>query len=357
MNSVFLLRPVPPFRLDLTAWALRRRAHNIVDRWDGECYRRVLVLHGRPVELAVTQTAPPDSPRLEIALTGAPMTWTLKAEATVAVEHLLGIRIDLSDFYRLAKRDAKLALLVERFQGMKPPRLASVFETLANAIACQQVTLTVGLLILNRLVEAYGSSLKGHLGFPDPRILAEQKPEALRRLGLSYQKSDYLIGIARQIVEGRLDLKELAGMDNAAAVGRLRSIRGVGRWSAEYVLLRGLGRLDVFPGDDVGAQKNLQRWRHLRKPLDYTGVQRIVSRWRPYAGLVYFHLLLDRLDKAGYLSTSGEEMESEHGDSRKDARNGVGQSQTTLALASSRNATAKRNPSPHSGSRLRRVPD
>jgi DNA-3-methyladenine glycosylase II len=82
---------------------------------------------------------------------------------------------------------------------------------------------------------------------------------------------------------------------------RLVELRGVGRWSAEYVLLRGLGRTHVFPGDDVGARKNLQRWLRLTEPLDYQGVQRALSPWHRYAGLVYFHLLLDRLATAGDL--------------------------------------------------------
>ncbi len=301
MDATFSLRPVPPFRLDLTAWTLRRRADNVMDRWDGESYRRILVLEGRIVELNVTQPSPPESPRLEVTVRGAPMTPRLKAQATSALERLLGIRIDLSDFYRLAKRDAKLAPLVERFRGMKPPRLATVFETMANAVACQQITLTQGIRLLNRLAEEYGPALEAACGFPGPEVLAEQRPEDLRQIGLSYQKADYLTGVARAIVEGRLDLKSLAGMDDAAAEARLRELRGVGRWTAEYVLLRGLGRLDVFPGDDVGAWHNLKRWLGLRKPLDYARVKRIVSRWQPYAGLVYFHLLLDRLDQAGYL--------------------------------------------------------
>jgi DNA-3-methyladenine glycosylase II len=301
MHAIFSLRPVPPFRLDLTVWTLRRRADNVVDRWDGESYRRVLILRGRPVELQVTQTAPPDSPRLEVSVVGAPMTPGLKTEATAALERLLGIRIDLRDFNRLAEQDAKLASLVERFRGMKPPRFASVFEALANAVACQQITLTQGIHLLNRLAEEYGPSLEGAYGFPGPEVLAEQRPDAL--VGLSYQKADYLTGIACEVVGGRIDLKRLGKMDDAAAVERLRELRGVGRWTAEYVLLRGLGRLEIFPGDDVGAWNNLKYWLGLRKPLDYTRVERIVGRWRPYAGLVYFHLLLDRLDRAGYLST------------------------------------------------------
>jgi hypothetical protein len=77
--------------------------------------------------------------------------------------------------------------------------------------------------------------------------------------------------------------------------------RGVGRWTAEYVLLRGLGRVHVFPGDDVGARNNLRRWLRLKRTLDYEGVRRVLARWSSHAGLVYFHLLLDRLAEAGYL--------------------------------------------------------
>jgi len=85
--------------------------------------------------------------------------------------------------------------------------------------------------------------------------------------------------------------------------GQLMAFRGVGRWSAEYVMLRGLGRLHVFPGDDVGAQKSLARWLGRSAPLDYGGVRKAVAPWQPDAGLVYFHLLLDGLSNAGVLES------------------------------------------------------
>jgi len=62
---------------------------------------------------------------------------------------------------------------------------------------------------------------------------------------------------------------ELAGLADLAAITCLRQIRGVGRWTAEYVLLRGFGRLQIFPGDDVGARNNLQRWLGLSEALNY----------------------------------------------------------------------------------------
>ena len=90
-----------------------------------------------------------------------------------------------------------------------------------------------------------------------------------------------------------IDLEQLEQLDDAAVVERLTALRGIGRWTAEYVLLRGLGRLHVFPGDDVGAHNKLRRLFGIDTALDYDGVKLLVAPWQPYAGAVYFHLLLD----------------------------------------------------------------
>ncbi|MGH9765935.1 MAG: DNA-3-methyladenine glycosylase 2 [Blastocatellia bacterium] len=316
-SAVFSLKPAPPFRLDLTVWALRRRPDNQVDVWDGETYRRALALggklDGKVVEVAVAQTGLPNAPRIEARVSGARLTSGVKSAVTEALDRLLGLNIDLSGFYRLAADDRRLRLLAERFRGLKPPRFPTVFEALVNGIACQQFTLTLGIRMLNRVVENYGAtsaasaasaaSAKSQLhAFPRPSDLAGLKPEKLKRLKFSRQKTRALIELSNTVVEGELNPEELASLDDGAAVERLLQLWGVGRWTAEYALLRGLGRLDVFPGDDVGARKNLQRWLRLKKPLDYESVRRTLNRWEPYAGLIYFHLLLDRLAEAGLIS-------------------------------------------------------
>src|SRR6185312_14209461 len=101
--------------------------------------------------------------------------------------------------------------------------------------------------------------------------------------------------------EAGLDLESLFELDDETAIARLLALRGVGRWTAEYVLLRGLGRINLFPGDDVGARTNLARWMKLRTPLDYDRVRRLARRWHPFAGFLYFHLLLKRLEETGQL--------------------------------------------------------
>jgi DNA-3-methyladenine glycosylase II len=78
-------------------------------------------------------------------------------------------------------------------------------------------------------------------------------------------------------------------------------------------LLRGLGRTHIFPGDDVGARNNLQRWLRLAEPLEYERVRRVNSRWSGCSGLVYFHLLLDRLAEAGHVGENGSTREGVSG--------------------------------------------
>jgi DNA-3-methyladenine glycosylase II len=307
---VFTLHPVPPFRLDLTVWALRRRSRNLIDRWDDTTYRRVIVIEGRPTELAVRQAGSSAAPRLIVTATPSPRTLLGKRRVRAVLDRLLGLRIDLTDWYHMAARDARLRLLADTFRGMKPPRFPTMFEAVVNGFACQQLSLEVGLELLNRLATISSARL-GRSGdvryaFPTAQDITRLAPAKYRAIGFSGQKVRALLELARSITRRKLELEPLAREDDGVVRQRLLELRGVGRWTAEYVLLRGLGRLQVFPGDDVGAQKRLARWLGRPRPLDYAGVRRAVERWQPYAGLVYFHLLLDGLSQAGALESTSD---------------------------------------------------
>jgi DNA-3-methyladenine glycosylase II len=302
----FELAPAPPFRLDMTVWALRRQATNTVDRWDGETYRRVLVLDKQPVQISVTQKGPPESPMLQVAVAGLVGQSGAAPAVTSVLEHLLGIRIDLKDFYEFAHQDSRLEPIAEQFKGVKPPRFPTLFEALLNGIICQQFSLTAGINLLNRLADSYGHPFEdkdavAH-AFPEPSSLAVLNPGDLRKFGMSLMKARASIEAGHTIADGRLDLNELSSLQNGAAVARLCQLHGVGRWTAEYTLLRGLGRLNIFPGDDVGARNNLQKWLGLGKPLDYEEVNRTLAEWKPFAGFIYFHLLLKHLAEEGIIS-------------------------------------------------------
>jgi DNA-3-methyladenine glycosylase II len=262
------------------------------------------VLNGTPVEIAATQMG--SAAALHVTVTGVPFGRDVRSGVTDALNRMLGLQADLRGFYRYAANDTRLSILARRFRGLKPPRFPSLLEALVNGIACQQLSLASSIQLLNRLSENFGVSFKrvgtDARAFPRPEDLSTLEPEPLRNLGFSRQKAGAIIELSRAIVAGNLDTDRLVSLDDGSAVEQLCKLRGVGRWTAEYVLLRGLGRLHIFPGDDVGARNNLQQWLGLRKSLDYGGVRRVLAKWKPYAGLIYFHLLLYRLNETGYLS-------------------------------------------------------
>jgi DNA-3-methyladenine glycosylase II len=304
-KNSFVLEPLPPFRLDLTVWTLRRRPDNLVDRWGGETYRRILTREGKPFEIAVSQFGNRDQPRLRVVVDSAWQMPNLESQVTSDLKRLLGIQVDLSRFYGFGEKDDLLRVPQSLFCGMKPPRFLTYFETLVNAIACQQLTLTVGIRLLNRLAETGGPVFKTEegtfYGFPNPQTLANMDVEVLRGLGFSYQKANYLTGLAQAMVTGQFAPEALEVLDDKAAISRLCDLKGVGRWTAEYFLLRGLGRTNIFPGDDVGARNHLQRWFNLPEKLNYDQVANRLTRWKGYGGLVYFHLLLKSLTEKGII--------------------------------------------------------
>jgi DNA-3-methyladenine glycosylase II len=289
-QRAFELRPQPPFRLDLTVWTLRRRAQNVTDRWDGRCYRRTLLVEGEPLELAVTQLGAASAPRLEAVLSGPRVGPAAESDARSTLARLLGLDVDLSSFYARADRDSLLAALAERYRGVKPPRFPTIFESLLNAVACQQLSLAAGLTLLNRLAVAAGAPGGTQPPFPAPADVLGLSRSALRALGFSERKAQTILELADAAAAGELELEVFEELDDRAVVDALVQRRGIGRWSADYVLLRGLGRLHVFPRGDSGALAGLRRFLAGTELADDPDAA--LARWAPDAGLVYFHLLL-----------------------------------------------------------------
>src|ERR1051325_8319114 len=206
-----VVRPIPPFRLDLTVWTLRRRPRNAIDRWDGATYRRVILLGDTVTELAVRQTGPIAAPVLIVTATPTPRAPAERHRVRSLVGRLLGVRIDLADWYRTASGDPRLAALAGTFLGMKPPRFPTVFEAVVNAFACQQLSLEIGLELLNRLAALCGSRTgmpgDARFAFPTAQEMARLAPEKYQAIGFSRQKDNALLSLARAVTREGLDLE------------------------------------------------------------------------------------------------------------------------------------------------------
>jgi hypothetical protein len=141
----FSVEPRPPFRLDLTVWAIRRRPGNRIDSWDGATYERVLVVRAAPVLVSVTQRGPVDAPRLEVVASGERESALVKGAVVLALERLLGLRIDLSAFYQMASKQRRMHEPASRFRGLKPPRFPSVWEGVVNGASLWESCSSTGL--------------------------------------------------------------------------------------------------------------------------------------------------------------------------------------------------------------------
>lgn len=297
MTISFILKSVEPFRLDYTVWALRRRSKNIVDQWDGKNYIRLFNIDNSLIKVILEQKDISASNIL--VTTNKKVTKKIQQYLSNKLHKMLGLDYNLKNFYALAKKDFHLNPLVNQFMGLKPPRFSSIFEALVNTISCQQISLDAGLQIQNRLIQYINLSLKEKnqlfYAFPRPIDIANCTVSNLKTLGYSTHKCETIIQLSSKIVENESIFDCLEDKPNEEIIKYLCQFKGIGRWSAEYVLLRGLGRIDIFPGDDVGARKNLQHLLDIDKKLDYENTSALVRKWHPYAGFIYFHLLLSKL--------------------------------------------------------------
>ena len=287
------IRVEPPYRLDLTVTALRRTTTNVVDVYtaDGR-YLRALDGRTKPVIVSVTQ---PRRDALSVSVKGNAADTT---RALATIRRMLGTGRDLSDFHRHARGVAWLAPLARRLRGIKPPRYPDLFEACANAILFQQVSLRAATAIMRRLLIAVGAEVE-HDGvplvvFPAAERFLDGKDSVLRAAGVSANKLATLRRAGEAIASGALSEAMLEERSSEEAALLLRGIKGIGPWTAAVILLRGLGRLDVFPGKDSGVAANLTLV--AGRPVN---VEHLLKRLGSQGGMLYFCLLLARLEARG----------------------------------------------------------
>jgi DNA-3-methyladenine glycosylase II len=134
--------------------------------------------------------------------------------------------------------------------------------------------------------------------YPTPQQLIKASELGLRDQGLSRQKSKYLLEIAHHATAGKLDREAFATLSDVDAIRRLCEIKGVGRWTAEIALMRGLGRDDVFAAGDLGLQVAVQELRGMRKRPSEKALRKIAERWKGWRSYAAFYLWMTLQSRA-----------------------------------------------------------
>jgi DNA-3-methyladenine glycosylase II len=279
------------FSLALTVTALRRLPTNVVDLVtpDGEYLRMLAGAHGS----MVVRVRQPRRQRLHV---GVEADIRDHPTALALVRRMLGVERDLAVFNRSAARIPWLAPLAKRMRGVRPPRYPTLWEACVNAIAFQQVSVVAASAIVRRLLlrlartrEIDGITLRE---FPSAERLLERDNGLAQEAGLSGNKWATLRRVAEAISTGALDEAMLEARSSREAAMLLQQIPGIGPWTATVILLRGLGRLDVFPMNDSSVARNLALVAN-RTSVDVDATLEALGEQR---GMLYYHLLLARLE-------------------------------------------------------------
>jgi DNA-3-methyladenine glycosylase II len=301
----FSITPARPFSLALTASRFARFPE-VVDLFDGRTYRRLLRSGAGAALGSVTQRGGPDRAVLEVELDGPGASAPETAEAARRlVARSLGAAADIGPFYAASAADPLLAASIRDFRGLRIAGYPSLWEALVTAILCQQVNLRFAYDIRREMALALGrrARIAGavHVEFPSPRAVARLTPGALRRFRLSRNKAVAIRGLARASEDGVLSEESLAALSDESAIEALMEFGGVGRWTAEIALLRGLGRSDIFPAGDLGVVKYLAIGLLGKSArVEEDEMRRFAERWKPHRGfaLVYAYAELARREAA-----------------------------------------------------------
>lgn len=227
-------------------------------------------------------------------LNGIPPKWA-RAQAAKYIFDLFDLQTDLTPFYKMGAKDPILNNLIEKYYGLRIIKINDLFECLCWAVIGQQINLKFAYTLKKRLVERYGKKLN-HEGeeyflFPNPQTIAALKTEDLQQLQFTSRKSEYIIGIAKQMADGSLN-KEALEMetDYEQLKKRLISIRGIGNWTADYTIMKCFHLYHAFPLADVGIHNALKGILGMEVKPSIPEIEKLAKCWIGWESYAAFYL-------------------------------------------------------------------
>lgn len=211
------------------------------------------------------------------------------SDAAIAadVAWLLGGHLDLRGFWDWAESEPELSTLRQPLAGYRPPLALDDWEMLVGSITAQQVSLHAAAAVRSRLIERFGLRHEVAWEFPSRTRVAAATVDEIAALGFSRRKAEYVSGLARC----DLDLEGLAALTDEEVVEAITSVRGLGRWSAEWFLARRLGRGAAWPAGDLGVRKAVSRFYGQGPLLGEEEVRAVGERFGPWRNIAC-HMLL-----------------------------------------------------------------
>lgn len=248
---------------------------------------KLLKLNGQLVLLRIISVT--GALRIEFPL-GAPEAE--KRMAAAHVEDWFDLTTDLRGFYAMAETDPVLGKVVQQYYGLRVIGVPDLFEALVWAVMGQQINLTFAYTLKKRFVENYGESLvyedEQYWAFPSAETIAALDVADLRALQLTGRKAEYILGIASAMATGDLEKERL--LQEADMERALLGIRGIGAWSANYVMMKCLHSQSAFPLADVGLHNALKAQLEIDRKPTLAEISELAKNWEGWQAYATFYL-------------------------------------------------------------------
>jgi DNA-3-methyladenine glycosylase II len=291
-----IIRPKAPFDFEKNAEMHSRFKNSLPELYEDGVYMRVLHASNKPVLISITSKGTVAKPRLVVDTYPPVSNKSEIGSLRSTLQSMFEPTFDFARFYAIAKRDATMRTIARKLRGLRPIRPPTIFESVIIAITEQQISLHAAIAIRSRLVQRYGDTVardaRVFYAFPTPESLAKAKRAGLRRVGLSATKARCIGEFSKKIANNEFNLDRLTRLDDSEAVAELTKFRGIGQWTAEYTLVRGMGRVNSLPADDLGIRRAVsQAYFESKKVSAEEARATLTQKFAPYSGIAAFYLM------------------------------------------------------------------
>lgn len=210
------------------------------------------------------------------------------------IDEWFDLNNDLTPFYEMAKADPLLKVPARNFYGLRVIGIPDLFEALCWGVLGQQINLAFAYTLKRQFVEKFGDFIewngKKYWVFPSYERIAQLTPSDLADIKMTVKKSEYIIGIAKLMASGELSREKLMKMDFKDAEKSLIKIRGIGPWTANYVLMRCLRFQTAFPIDDVGLINSIKLLQNMNRKPTKDEIMELSIPWKNWESYATFYL-------------------------------------------------------------------
>ncbi len=249
-----------------------------------------------PVEVILNEDI--DNPQLTVNIF-ADIEKDGELEIIERIKRVFNTGYDLRSLYTFMEKDERLKNLKDNHYGLLPASFSSVYESIIATIIQQQISLKIAWHMTAILIKKFGECVKiddkEFWAFPTPSTLANAGIPELRKCKLSARKGEYIKDFSEAVESGKFVPESLRKRSHQEIIERLTQFRGMGRWTAEMVIVTSIGLDGMNPAGDLGARKAISHFFNSDKLMSEDEVRKLTDKWGKYKGIITYYCIAEML--------------------------------------------------------------